>query len=113
MTIYSCEFKWHDATRQIKIDLDEQNSNEKTVADHLKVGQFYEPDIANVMLRCLTDGDVVVDVGANVGFFTILASELVGASGRVIAFEPGQENLQRLSKNLELNESHNVTIIEK
>ena len=57
-------------------------------------------------------GDVVFDVGANVGFYTLLASELVGPGGRVVAFEPLPANLLYLREHLRLNRARNVEVVE-
>src|SRR5262245_20368139 len=48
----------------------------------------YEPAVTDAVVRALGSGDVFVDVGANVGYFSILAALLVGSAGRVLAFEP-------------------------
>ncbi len=57
-------------------------------------------------------GDVVYDIGAHVGFYTLLASALVGTKGRVIAFEPLPDNLAFLHEHLRLNRRENVTVME-
>jgi FkbM family methyltransferase len=57
-------------------------------------------------------GAVVYDIGANVGFYTLLAAEVVGRAGRVIAFEPLPRNLHFLHKHISLNHLLNVDIIE-
>ena len=44
----------------------------------------------------------VYDVGSNVGFYTLLSAELVGDSGKVIAFEPFTQNLVYLKRHIEL-----------
>lgn len=69
-----------------------------------------EPEVAHLMARVLREGDTAVDVGANVGFFTLLMSRLVGSSGRVLAFEPGVNNICKLSDNVGLNRMQNVTM---
>jgi FkbM family methyltransferase len=51
-------------------------------------------------LRLLRPGDVVVDVGANAGYFTLLFSDIVGASGEVHAFEPIAPTFERLSRTI-------------
>ncbi len=58
-------------------------------------------------------GDVVFDIGANVGFFTVLAARLVGPEGHVYAFEPVPENVAVLRRNLALNDLRNVTVVER
>jgi FkbM family methyltransferase len=50
------------------------------------------------------------DVGANVGFYTLLFAELVGAGGRVFAFEPAPRNVQMLRRHVEMNRCQNVRI---
>lgn len=54
------------------------------------------------------EGEVVVDIGASIGDYTLLASELVGEKGKVIAFEPNPHAYNLLLKNLELNNRENV-----
>jgi FkbM family methyltransferase len=58
------------------------------------------------------EGAVVYDVGAHVGFYTLLASALVGPRGRVVAFEPLPRNLRYLRRHLELNGVANVDLVE-
>ena len=55
------------------------------------------------MTACLKPGIQVVDVGANIGLYSILADQRVGDEGAVWAFEPSGETLQRMQKNLVLN----------
>jgi len=55
-------------------------------------------------------GDCVIDVGANLGYFTLLSSCLVGREGRVHAFEPSPQILRLLGKNLSLNGCTNVVV---
>lgn len=54
------------------------------------------------------EGDIVVDIGAAFGFYTILASQMVGQKGRVIAIEPQPESFQMLNSNIKLNKLSNV-----
>lgn len=59
----------------------------------------------------VAEGNVVYDIGANVGFYTLLASRLVGSEGKVFAFEPLPTNLNYLEKHVKLNDCANVTIL--
>ncbi len=61
----------------------------------------------------LKSGDVVVDAGAHIGTFTVLAARTVGTEGKVIAFEPEAKNLDFLRRNVEANDLGNVVIIPK
>jgi FkbM family methyltransferase len=55
-------------------------------------------------------GQVVYDVGANVGFYSLLAARCVGATGRVFAFEPLPENLEYLKRHVTLNALDQIAI---
>lgn len=59
----------------------------------------------------LGQGDWVLDIGANIGQYTIRFSELVGANGRVIAFEPVPDTFDLLSSNVSFHGARNVTLI--
>src|SRR5688572_10021896 len=63
--------------------------------------------------RAVRPGDVIYDIGANVGSYTILASVLVGDRGRVVAFEPVPENVRYLKEHVRVNGLENVSVIEK
>ena len=73
----------------------------------LKFG-LYEPDISRYIMNTLKTGDVFVDVGANSGYYSLLASSLVGKSGLVYSFEPHPETFERLKYNINLNEMENI-----
>jgi FkbM family methyltransferase len=70
----------------------------------------FEADELNLMLGLLRPGDVMIDVGANVGIFTLAAARAVGESGVVHAFEPVTANYDRLMENVELNGFRNVRL---
>lgn len=59
--------------------------------------------------RYLRKGDTFVDVGANIGVYTVIAETIIGPEGRVIAFEPGCEAADRFRENITLNQFANVT----
>jgi len=59
---------------------------------------------------CVVEKNIVYDVGANVGLYTLLASACVGPSGKVFAFEPLPENLVYLEKHSILNHCTNVSV---
>ena len=58
------------------------------------------------------EGDIVYDVGAHAGFYTLLAAELVGKNGKVFSFEPDPRNVFYLKKNVSLNKYNNIEVLE-
>ena len=70
-----------------------------------------EPLVQEALRRLLRPGDVVYDIGANVGFFTVLAARLVGSGGAVVAFEPLPSTAEALRRNAALNGFAHVTVV--
>jgi FkbM family methyltransferase len=66
-------------------------------------GSVYEPATTDYFVRHLAKGSVFVDVGANHGYFTVLAAALVGPNGRVVAFEPNPRVFEQLQTHVRLN----------
>lgn len=60
----------------------------------------YEPILTKILQKNIQPSDIVMDVGANVGYFTKLMTKLVGRRGKVIAFEPSEINWKYLQKNV-------------
>src|SRR5262245_22978938 len=66
------------------------------LSELIYTGRAYEPLETAFCRRFLRAGDVAYDVGANVGYYTALFSRTVGATGTVVAFEPGHATYRRL-----------------
>ena len=64
---------------------------------------MYEPPITRVVQRHVTRGGTVIDVGANWGYFTLIAAAACGSGGRVVALEPDPRQFDALERNLSLN----------
>lgn len=58
----------------------------------------------------VSNGDIVYDIGAHVGFYTLLASKLVGETGKVISFEPLPKNFKYIEKHAQINKINNVML---
>jgi FkbM family methyltransferase len=71
----------------------------------------YEPEKMHLAASLLHQGDVAFDIGANAGIYTLLFSELVGPSGRVVAFEPSPANVGYLLEHQSLNVATNVLVV--
>lgn len=74
------------------------------------LGGTYEPEQTRLFQQQITAGATVFDIGAHVGYYTLLASVLVGPKGRVCAFEPNPENCGFLRRHVQLNDAANVTV---
>ena len=72
----------------------------------------YEPHVGKVFREYLRTGMTVLDVGANVGYFTLMAASLVGASGAVYSWEPSPSNARALSASQLANGFKNIEIIQ-
>jgi FkbM family methyltransferase len=72
-----------------------------------------EPDVQAVLQKYLRPGMTVYDIGANIGFFSLLAAGLVGATGRVTAFEADPEIAARLRENVTRNQGAPIGVEEK
>lgn len=88
------------------------SSDDLSVGTAVAAGQ-YEPHVQSVFQEYVKPGAVVLDVGANIGFFTMLSASLVGPQGRVIAIEPNGRNVRLLEASRRANgfdqvEIHNV-----
>nr|WP_280818771.1 class I SAM-dependent methyltransferase [Thiorhodococcus minor] len=64
------------------------------VGKHLLAGTAYEPHVAGLFRRRLSAGGAAIDIGANIGYFSMLAASLVGPSGYVLAVEPSASNVK-------------------
>ena len=69
---------------------------------------LYEPEVTALLKKILKKDAIVVDVGANIGWYTLLAAKTVGVNGKVIAFEPAPENYRLLKKSIKINNFNNV-----
>lgn len=72
----------------------------------------YEQEKQVLFAETIRKDSVVYDVGANVGFYTLLSSELTGRSGKVYAFEPLPRNIRYLKEHIRINRCVNVSLIE-
>jgi FkbM family methyltransferase len=66
-------------------------------------GQWCEYQASRFLWQILRPGDNFLDVGANIGYMTILASARIGPAGRIVAVEPNPTNFARLRENCEIN----------
>jgi FkbM family methyltransferase len=79
----------------------------------LSINPGYEPELTGLIQRQTKPGNVAVDIGANIGYYTLILARCVGPQGRVFAFEPDPVNFALLKKNVETNGYANVVLVNK
>ena len=72
---------------------------------------YYEPEMTEQILGALNEGDSFIDLGANEGYFSILASKKVGKEGKVYCIEPQQRLWEVILKNINKNNCYNITLV--
>lgn len=87
--------------------------NDRVITPTIVMYGTWEGGETNWFLRTVKSGDTIVDAGANVGYYTIIGSRLVGEKGKVYAFEPDPANFALLEKNVQLNGLTNVVLERK
>ena len=107
-------FKFRPAPRVVKLRSDALVYVDPT--DYLQLLIYYigtfEPYCLQYLRSCAGNGATIVDVGANIGFYTLESAVAVGSTGRVISIEPAPSNAGALRRNVELNHLTNVDLIE-
>ena len=86
------------------------NPNDFAIGSYIFETKIYEPHVSNAIKSQLKSGDTFVDIGANIGYFTLLAASIVGEKGQVYAFEPSPLNRELIKENITLNGFSNVKI---
>src|SRR6516162_684990 len=87
-------------------------SNDDLAVVHHVLGGTYEPGIAAIFDRYVKPGMAVVDIGANIGYLTMLLASLVESSGLVVAVEPNPENIKLLEASRRVNGFDQVLVIQ-
>ena len=87
------------------------NIKQSGVGYYLENFNLFEPYITTILLSYLKKGDTFIDVGANIGYYTILAGKAIGPNGSVLAIEPEPINLKYLRQNISQNQLTNAKVI--
>jgi len=73
-------------------------------------GEYYEPEVVKAIKNYLAEGGVFIDCGAHIGYHSIIAASIVGAKGKVFAFEPFDESYKLLKRNIALNRLQGIIV---
>jgi len=99
--------RWFDIDG-VKMYLDITNPQTWDLRDE----KSYEDNVKKIFLSKINKGDTVIDVGANIGFFSLLAAKKIGSRGKIFAIEPLKQANNWLKKNLKLNSFENYKVLE-
>ena len=94
----------------LTLRLDISRTHDYNIYRRLKKGRFYEQGTTNLIQQNLTTRSTFVDVGANNGYFTLIAANSIGPHGEIISFEPGPSAYPRLETNVKINNLSNVKL---
>jgi len=94
-----------------KFILDRSNVHDFQMLKIFESGKLYESEVSSYISKNLRPGETFMDIGANNGYYTILAADLVGTNGKVISVEPNPNAFQRLLQNIEINNLSNIVAL--
>lgn len=82
------------------------------ISECIKRYGIWEPTETDYLLDNLAAGDTYIDIGANIGYFSIIAADIVGPEGKVYAFEPDTQNFAMLDLNMATNHFRNAKLVQ-
>lgn len=110
----SNEFRERYSSKLVEVDLDGYalmvRADDNDVGRVVTTTRQWEPQVVSVLKSRLRKGSHFLDVGANIGYFTAFAAHEVGGSGRVVAIEPMDKNLQLIYSTVARNDFTNVRV---
>lgn len=95
------------------VNIHEPSSSLRHTFQTYALRTVHEESTTKLFEQHIKKGDVVLDIGANIGYFSLLAAKLVGDKGEVYSFEPEPRNYKYLMKNAKLNGYDNITAFQK
>jgi len=95
------------------VDVAGESLNMRMTLGFYAANRIHEKSTTDLFEKTIKKGNTVLDVGANIGYFTLLSARLVGENGKVFSFEPEPKNFTYLKKNIEINNYHWVSTFQK
>ncbi|WP_026732953.1 FkbM family methyltransferase [Fischerella sp. PCC 9605] len=85
--------------------------SDQDVGGEIIKNRQHEPHITRILSSLLNEGNTFVDIGANIGYFTVLGASVVGDKGKVIAIEPNPDNIQLIFASIVKNRFRNIDVL--
>lgn len=89
------------------------NPKDNFLSRDIAFNKIWEINTTNFLKNIINEGQIVADIGANIGYFSLLLSKLVGSKGKVYSFEPELKNFEILKKNVTINNFKNIKLYQK
>lgn len=109
--IINLSVKLENQTYNLKILINPEEYTQKLMVDAFSKGVFYEPEVSQILIKLLKQGDYFIDIGAHIGYFSLWAALLVGEEGKVLTCEPEQNNYLKIIKNIGMNNFENIRLL--
>ena len=93
----------------VQYELSPDHLTHRHILSSIRKGEMYEPSVSRFLVKVIRKGDVFIDVGAHIGFFSLFVSYLTSDEGRVVSVEPDAENFQWLENHIKVNQRRNIT----
>jgi len=87
-------------------------SLEESIGFHLLIDGVYEKEVLKIIIKKLSPEDIFIDIGANIGAFSIMIAKRLSPGGKVIAVEPSKRIIPYLKHNIEENRLKNIKLLE-
>lgn len=95
------------------IDVNEKNPGLRQTFQAYAMNRIHEETTTNIFRKIIKPGNIFLDLGANIGYFSLLAAKLTGENGKIFSFEPEPKNFYYLQKNIEVNNYKNIYPFQK
>ena len=102
----------NQAGKSYKLLLQPQVSQQQEMLTAFQKGQYYQPEVSQLLMQVLQPGDCCVDAEAEVGYFALLAAMIVGDRGKVLALEAQASSYRQLVETIRLNGLSNVQTVQ-
>ena len=86
------------------------NKNDPVMTAWVSFGSF-EPQTVDLYKKSLREGMNVVDIGANIGYYTIIGGKMIGTNGKIFSYEPDEDNFYYLETNVRSNDLKNAHVL--
>ena len=100
----------HAKKHTVKLYLHEGEPGHRVINTYFAKNELYQPSLANFFASVLRVNDCLIDIGAYIGYLSLLGASLVRDGGQVFAFEPEEKNHRYLHENIAFNNFNNIKI---